>query len=213
MSERFLHENIYRGPAAMKTLIQTPVALCGVGAVGSNLAVNLVRQGFSSLVLIDGDRIEPHNLGTQVWTEAEVGLFKAECLRNRLFDDLGLEVAARAKTLGVKNVRKLLEGVTLIVDSFDNSESREIVKTHSAAVDVACLHVGLNADYAEVIWNESYRVPSPLGEDVCDYPLARNLIMMAVSVASESLIRFITGGVKKNYTITLGDFAVREYFN
>jgi molybdopterin/thiamine biosynthesis adenylyltransferase len=189
------------------------VALCGVGAVGSNLAANLARQGFSSLILIDSDRIEPHNLGTQVWTEAEVGLFKAECLRNRLFDDLGLEVEARPKTLDVRNVKKLLKGATLIVDSFDNSESREVVKTYSAKADVACLHVGLNADYAEVIWNESYRVPSALGQDVCDYPLARNLIMVAVAVASESLVRFITGGEKKNYTITLGDFAVREYKN
>jgi molybdopterin/thiamine biosynthesis adenylyltransferase len=213
MLERFLHENIYRGPAAMRILTQTPVALCGVGAVGSNLAANLARQGFSSLILIDSDRIEPHNLGTQVWTEAEVGLFKAECLRNRLFDDLGLEVEARPKTLDVRNVKKLLKGATLIVDSFDNSESREVVKTYSAKADVACLHVGLNADYAEVIWNESYRVPSALGQDVCDYPLARNLIMVAVAVASESLVRFITGGEKKNYTITLGDFAVREYKN
>jgi molybdopterin/thiamine biosynthesis adenylyltransferase len=213
MPERFLHENIYRGTAAMKTLIQTPVALCGVGAVGSNLAVNLVRQGLSSIILIDCDRVEPHNLGTQVWTETEVGLFKAECLRNRLFDDLGLEVEARPKRLDGRNVKKLLKGASLIVDSFDNSESRGVVKTYSAAANVACLHVGLNADYAEVIWNESYRVPSPLGQDVCDYPLARNLIMMAVAVASESLIRFITGGEKKNFTVTLGDFAVREYNN
>jgi hypothetical protein len=36
-------------------------------------------------------------------------------------------------------------------------------------------------------------------------------IMMAISVASESLIRFITNTEKKNYTITLGDFAVKEY--
>jgi tRNA A37 threonylcarbamoyladenosine dehydratase len=43
MAERFLHENIYRGTSTMKKLKQTPVALCGVGAVGSNLAVNLVR--------------------------------------------------------------------------------------------------------------------------------------------------------------------------
>ena len=211
MSERFLHENIYRGQDAMNAITQVPVALCGVGAVGSNLAVNLARQGFASLILIDGDRVEPHNLGTQVWTEAEVGLFKAECLRNRMFDDLGLEVEARAKMLGERNAKKLLKGATIVVDSFDNSESREIVKNHCADANMACLHVGLNADYAEVIWNESYRVPSDLGEDVCDYPLARNLIMLAVSVASESLIRFITTAEKKNYTITLGDFAVREY--
>ncbi|MGD2269586.1 MAG: ThiF family adenylyltransferase [Desulfobacterales bacterium] len=213
MSERFLHENIFRGPVAMKKLAQTSVALCGIGAVGSNLAVNIARQGFYSLILIDRDRVEPHNLGTQVWTEAEVGLFKAECLRNRLFDDLGLEVEARPKALEARSVRKLLKGAALIVDSFDNSDSRNIVKSYSTEAGVPCLHVGLNADYAEVMWNEAYRVPSPAGQDICDYPLARNLIMMAVSVAAESLIRFIINGEKKNYTITLGDFAVKQYFN
>jgi molybdopterin/thiamine biosynthesis adenylyltransferase len=211
MSERFLHENIFRGSVAMKQLAQTPVALCGVGAVGSNLAVNLARQGFSSIILIDRDRVEPHNLGTQVWTEAEVGLFKAECLRNRLFDELGLEVEARPKGLDARNAKKLLQGAAIVVDSFDNSDSRNAVKIYSTDSGVPCLHVGLNADYAEVIWNEAYRVPSPGGQDVCDYPLARNLIMIAVSVASESLIRFITSGEKKNYTITLGDFAVTAY--
>lgn len=211
MAERFLHENIYRGTSTMKKLKQTPVALCGVGAVGSNLAVNLVRQGFSSLILIDRDRVEPHNLGTQVWTEAEVGLFKAECLRNRLFDELGVEVEARPKTLAVRNVKKLLKDAFIWVDSFDNAESRKILTTRSLETGVACLHVGLNTDYAEVIWNEAYRVPSAGGQDICDYPLARNLILIAVSVASESLIRFISSGEKRNYTITLGDFAIREY--
>ena len=34
-----------------------------------------------------------------------------------------------------------------------------------------------------VIWNECYRVPSPSSDDVCDYPLARNLVMLTVAVA------------------------------
>jgi hypothetical protein len=155
--------------------------------------------------------VEPHNLGTQVWTEAEVGLFKAECLRNRLFYELGVEVEARPKTLAVRNVKKLLKDASIWVDSFDNAESRKILTTRSLEAGVACLNVGLNADYAEVIWNEDYRVPSAGEQDICDYPLARNLILIAVSVASESLIRFISSGEKRNYTITLGDFAIREY--
>jgi len=208
MAERFLHERIYRGEGALVGLTQEIIGLCGAGAVGSNLAVNLARQGFSNMIVIDRDRVELHNLGTQIWSEAEVGLFKAECLRNRLFDELGLEAEARTREVNPRNAKKLLRGATILVDSFDNSESRRIVKEYGEANPTPCLHVGLNGDYAEVVWNEDYRVPSDAGEDVCDYPLARNLILLAVSVASESLIRYITDGEKKNYTITLRDFAI-----
>jgi molybdopterin/thiamine biosynthesis adenylyltransferase len=195
----------------MKRFRDVSVALCGTGAIGSNLAMNLGRQGFSSLLLIDRDRVEPQNLGTQIWSEAEVGLFKAECLMNRLFDELGLEVEARPKELTSKNVSKLLQASTLIVDSFDNSDARKIAQEYSMNSGIPCLHVGLNADYAEVIWNESYRVPSAGGEDVCDYPLARNLILLAVAVTSETLVRYVMTGEAKNFTITLGDFAIREF--
>ena len=36
-----------------------------------------------------------------------------------------------------------------------------------------------------------YRVPCDVGGDACDYPMARNLVMLAVAVASESLVRFV----------------------
>jgi len=115
-----------------------------------------------------------------------------------------------AKKLTDQNAKKLLKRGTLLVDSFDNSTARQIVATFSEREKVPCLHVGLNAGYAEVIWNDQYTVPSGEGEDVCDYPLARNLIMMAVAVASESIIRFVVDGNQLSYTITLNDFAVRE---
>jgi tRNA A37 threonylcarbamoyladenosine dehydratase len=61
-----MHEHIYRGREAMKTLKRTVVAICGTGAVGLNPAFNLARQGFHSLVLIDRDRVDLRNLSTQV---------------------------------------------------------------------------------------------------------------------------------------------------
>ena len=195
----------------MKEIMNTSVTVCGTGAIGSNLAMNLVRQGFFSLILIDHDRVDLRNLSTQIWSEPEIGLLKTECLGNRLFDELGVEVEIRSKKLTVKNAKKLLQGTSIIVDSFDNAESRQLVRDFSLDASLPCLHVGLNADYAEVIWNEDYRVPSSNGEDVCDYPLARNLILMAVAVASENLIRYIVKRERKNYTITLGDFAVQEF--
>ena len=77
--------------------------------------------------------------------------------------------------------------------------------------NMPCLHVGLAGDYAEVIWNTLYRVPSPSNDDVCDYPLARNLVTLATSVACEVIIAFAIKGLEESYTITLGDFAVKKF--
>jgi hypothetical protein len=100
-----------------------------------------------------------------------------------------------------------------VVDCFDNGSSRQAVRDAAAAGRLPCLHAGLEAEYAEVIWNEDYRVPGDAGAggvDVCDYPLARNLVLLATAVAAEELIRFATSGEKRSRTLTLGDFAIRE---
>ena len=187
----------------MAGLRDASVAMCGVGAVGSNLAMNLARQGFASFILIDHDRVEAHNLGTQIWSEAEVGLEKVACLHNRLFDELSIEAEKQARKLTAQNAGRLLRGASMVVDSFDNSDSRAVLQACCLEQHIPCLHVGLNADYAEVIWNERYRVPSDQGEDICNYPLARNLILLAVAVAAESLVRFVSTGEKSDFTITL----------
>ena len=60
-----------------------------------------------------------------------------------------------------------------------------------------------------MIWDEAYRVPGDVAGDVCSYPLARNLVLLAVAVASEVVVRSILDGSKTNWSITLRDFAVR----
>ena len=80
---------------------------------------------------------------------------------------------------------------------------------HCRTTGIPCLHVGLSADYAEVVWNEDYRVPQDVADpDVCDYPMARNLIQFAVSLASEAVIRFVLEGQRQNYSFTLRDLQV-----
>jgi hypothetical protein len=67
------------------------------------------------------------------------------------------------------------------------------------------------ADIAEVLWNETYRVPHDAeqeGADVCDYPLARNLIQFAVALASEAIVRFVLEGQQQGYSFTLRDLRI-----
>ena len=207
---QFRHEEQYRGGALLRRLAETRIVLCGAGAVGSNMADTLARQGARCLCVVDMDRVEEVNLGTQLWTRDDVGAFKAEALRNHLFRAVGVEIEAVPKRLVEGNVRKLLSGAELVIDGFDNNASRRLVTEHCAATCIPCLHVGLSAEYAEILWNEGYRVPSDAQGDVCDYPLARNLVLLAVAIAAETVLRFVADGSRESRTVTLRDFAVRE---
>jgi molybdopterin/thiamine biosynthesis adenylyltransferase len=131
-------------------------------------------------------------------------------LRQRLFRATGVEIEALRKELNDKTARGLLQESGLVVDLFDNSTSRRLVQEHCRALELPCLHAGLHADYGEVIWDEDYRVPQDVPGDVCDYPLARNLVLMVVALATEVIVRFATEGVRSNWSATLKDFAIRS---
>ncbi len=210
MAGKSHHEQLYRGRESMALLAEVSVTLCGAGALGSNLADNLVRQGFRHLCAIDRDRVEEHNINTQIYGEEDVGMWKTDVLANRLFCSVGVEIEPFRKELTDRNVRKLLSGSDIVIDTFDNSDSRALVQRHCRATGLQCLHVGLFENYGEVVWDSQYRVPEDVDEaDACDYPLARNLVLITVSVAAESLIRFALDAREESWSVTLGDFAVR----
>lgn len=173
----FFHEQLYRTNTVMAKLKNYPVTICGAGALGANIAENLVRSGFDKLTVIDRDRIEERNLSTQPYYRSDVGAFKAKILANNLYRAIGTKVDAKTKELTPANANQLLKDNQLIVDVFDNSVARQAVKDYAEQLSIPCLHAGLSADYAEVIWNDVYRVPSEVNDDVCDYPLARNLVI------------------------------------
>jgi molybdopterin/thiamine biosynthesis adenylyltransferase len=209
MANLFHHEAIYRGDDGLRKLAAARLTLCGAGALGSHLADNLVRQGFGPLRVIDRDRVEEHNVGTQLYGTAEVGAWKVEALRNRLFRATGVEIVAIAKELTTTTTPRLLKGAELVVDVFDNHGARQLVQEQCRKQGATCLHVGLFADYAEVIWDEHYKLPADVPGDVCDYPLARNLVLATVALASETLVSYVLSGERLNRSLTLRDFTVR----
>ncbi|HEY9731546.1 MAG TPA: ThiF family adenylyltransferase [Drouetiella sp.] len=208
MTKHFHHEQLQRGPEALKKLAAFKIVICGAGAIGSNLAVNLVRMGLRNLTVIDKDRVEDHNIGTQVYGLDDVGGRKSDCLRNLIFREVGTETVAIAQELNDKNAGKLLRGFDLVVDAFDNSCSRKLVYDEVRLAQYACLHVGLNGSYGQIQWNDSYVVPGNANDDACDYPLARNLIMLVVALSSEVAVRYCLEGIRLNLSVTLDDLSV-----
>ncbi len=207
----FFHEQLHRSAAVMTQLQAFPVTICGAGALGANLTENLARTGLGKIKVIDRDRIEERNLSTQPYYKSDIGAFKAKILTNSLYRALGITVESMTKELTASNVSQLLTKTQLVIDTFDNSVSRQVVTDYCLSADIPCLHVGLASDYAEILWNQNYRVPSPLNDDICDYPLARNLVLFTVAIASEVIINFIVSQQQQNLTLTFKDFQVLPF--
>ena len=68
-----------------QTLARLRVGIVGLGSVGGMVAEALARMGLQSFVLIDHDRIQPHNLDRLVFAQQEhIGLYKVEVAAGRM---------------------------------------------------------------------------------------------------------------------------------
>lgn len=210
--ELLLHERLYRGDEILNKFAALHISICGAGSLGANIAESLVRQGFSYLTVIDRDRVSVHNLANQPYLLADVGAFKGTILANYLYRAVGVEIEARNVELTSQNSRKLLMGSDLVVDTFDNAASRQLVKDACLDLKVPCLHLGMSDDgYGEAVWDNRYRIPNDrvVENDPCNYPLARNLVQLVVTVGSEVIIRYVLENQKENYAVTLKDFQIQ----
>ena len=60
------------------------VAVCGLGGLGSNIAIALARAGIGKLLLIDFDRVDITNLHRQQYKANQIGIHKADALADNL---------------------------------------------------------------------------------------------------------------------------------
>lgn len=211
MADRFIHERAYRGDDYAQRL-KRRITVCGVGALGSNLVDTLVRIGVPAIKVIDKDRVEASNTCTQVYGDMDVGAMKADAMKNRVFRHVGVEIESFNKELTVDNVAKVFKGSSLVVDMFDNTPSRQLVQTACRAAKIPCIHGGMALGFGQVTWDQYYRVPATTNdEDVCDYPLSRNLVVLVVAIAAEEILDFCLSPQPRlmNWAVTLKDLKIR----
>jgi len=187
------------------------ITICGAGTLGSNLAENLARTGTGILTLIDRDSVEARNLANQAYTQAFVGRPKVKALAEILYRAVGARITGTNKRLTPGNAGRLLQGSQVVVDTFDNHESRKSVAEACRRLSIPCLHAGLSADgCGEVIWDERYAVPPDGGGDPCGEPISRSLSMLVMLAATRAIEDFARAGRKRSFTVTIKDLAVME---
>ena len=111
-----------------KRFASATVAICGLGGLGSNIAVALARAGVGNLILIDYDVVDISNLHRQQYKTAQIDMNKTDALRDNL-----LEIAPYITTvihsvrITENNAEKLLEKADVICEAFDDSECKAML--------------------------------------------------------------------------------------
>lgn len=188
------------------------ILILGVGALGSWIAEFLSRQGYSNLTLLDMDRVENKNLGSQNFSKKDTGRMKASCIKNKILLNFeSLKIDTIEKKLAADNANKIIRDFELVIDVFDNLESRAIVKKTCKELKIDCLHAGMSDDgFSEIEWNEYYQIPKSIEnmKDVCDYPLASNLVFITVGLVCEVVNAFVDNNKKRTVHFTLNDLHI-----
>ena len=76
--------NDRHGIEFQEKISSTTVAVCGLGGLGSNIAISLARAGIGKLILIDFDKVDITNLHRQQYKANQIGMCKTEALQNNL---------------------------------------------------------------------------------------------------------------------------------
>lgn len=104
------------------------VAICGLGGLGSNVAISLARAGIGKLILIDFDRVDITNLHRQQYKANQLGMNKTDALRDNLLE-IAPYVTLETHTICVKeeNANHLLQGADIICEAFDDAECKAML--------------------------------------------------------------------------------------
>ncbi len=117
-----------QGAELQARLSSSTVAICGLGGLGSSIAVLLARAGVGRLILIDFDRVELSNLHRQQYRASQIGMYKTEALRDNL-----REISPYTNTvihtvrLTQENLGELLSPADIICEAFDNAEAKAML--------------------------------------------------------------------------------------
>lgn len=104
------------------------VAICGLGGLGSNIAISLARAGVRKLILIDFDRVDLSNLNRQQYFVSQIGMYKTDALKDNLCKIAPyLEVAVHTVRLTESNVIELLKDADIICEAFDRAEEKAML--------------------------------------------------------------------------------------
>ena len=116
------------GEVLQKNFSEAVVAVCGLGGLGSNIAIALARAGIGKLILIDFDCVDISNLHRQQYKVNQIGMNKTDALTENLKEIAPyIELETHTERVTEENTAHLLQGADIICEAFDDAECKAML--------------------------------------------------------------------------------------
>jgi len=144
--DRYSRQTIFQeiGEEGQLKLLQSKVAVIGMGALGTVIANNLCRAGVGYLRLVDRDYVELSNLQRQtLYNEQDAAdqMPKAVAAVKHLEKiNSEIQIEAVLKDVNSGNVESILDGMDLVVDGTDNLETRLLINDACLKNNIPWVH-------------------------------------------------------------------------
>ncbi len=116
------------GKALQQRFRSARIAVCGLGGLGSNIAISLARAGIGNIHLIDFDKVDVTNLHRQQYAVKQLGLYKTDALANTLAA-ISPYTGLCTDTVRIteENLKELLAADDIICEAFDNPQAKAML--------------------------------------------------------------------------------------
>ncbi|MCS7287017.1 MAG: HesA/MoeB/ThiF family protein [Anaerolineae bacterium] len=153
MPRRYLRNLGTVGFEGQRKLLQSKVAVIGLGGLGGHVCVSLARMGVGTLVVADGDVFVDHNLNRQVLSDVSVlGEPKAEIARRVIARvNPAVEVIAWKEFIQAENLDRILEGCQVVVDGLDSLPARLKLEEAARKAGIPLVHGAIAGFLGQVI--------------------------------------------------------------
>lgn len=182
------------------------VAICGLGGLGSNIAVALARAGVGRLILIDFDRVDISNLHRQQYNATQIGRYKTEALTENLREIAPyVETAAHTVRMEEGNLQEILQDADVICEAFDDAEAKAMLvngvleKLHTKYLIAASGMAGLgsaNSIKTRRVMERFYLCGDGVSDVADDIGLVAPRVMLCAAHQAQMVLRILSGNLE-----------------
>jgi ThiF family protein len=195
------------------------IVFCGAGFLGSwAIRYHVQRAAAMGLhyhsLVIDGDKFEERNRPTQNCYPRHIGAHKADVAVGFIeaFDEQASAINLR---LGIADIGTVVEHFSplLVVDTFDNVQSRLIAKFLADEAKCECLHLAISEQkFGRVEWSDKwssdptrcFEIPEDPKVDIepCELPMFLELGTQVAMRGAVEIGNHLTGAATRSWFIT-----------
>lgn len=109
-------------------LLNSRVAIAGLGGLGSNIAIMLARTGVGHMLLVDYDIVDITNLNRQIYDIDCIGRNKTDCIKD-IINKINpyLDITVMNQKVNKDNLKALFIDYPIVCEAFDKPEEKAML--------------------------------------------------------------------------------------